>query len=111
MDQMFQRGWPVRSQISPCKICGGVSDDRTYISHGTSYIFPLNIIPLMFHNDFHLYTLYLPECQKGENFKSSELRCPFGNRIALNRKILSLLIIARINVVYSFLNIEWSFIQ
>jgi len=65
----------------------------------------------MLHNHLHLYHLLLPEVHMGEVYKSSKLRRSFGNRVELNRKGLSLLIIERINVVYSALNINWLFIQ
>jgi hypothetical protein len=65
----------------------------------------------MLHNHLHLYKLLLPEGHVGEVCKPPKLRSSFGNRVELNRKGLSLLIIERINVVYSVLNINWLFIQ
>jgi len=65
----------------------------------------------MLRNHLHLYHLLLPEGHMGEVCKSSKLRCTFGNRVELNRKELSQLLIERINVVYSVLNINWLFIQ
>ena len=63
----------------------------------------------MLHS-LHLYTLLLPEGQMGEACKLYKSRCCFGNWVAKISKVLSL-IIERINVPYSVLNIEWLFIK
>jgi hypothetical protein len=41
---------PIRSQISPCEICGGLSDTRTGSTHLPAEcfgFFPVSIFPLM----------------------------------------------------------------
>jgi len=65
----------------------------------------------MLHNHLHIQYLLLPEGHIGEVSKSSKLRRSVGNRVELNIKGISLLIIERINVVYSALNSNWLFIQ
>ena len=68
----------VRSQLSPCEICGGQSASGTGFSPST-FVSPVSIILPTLHTHF-IYTLLLPEGQTGDAWKSSKKKCTFVNR-------------------------------
>ena len=79
----------LRSQFSPCEICYGHSGTVTGFCPSTS------VSPCQYHStnaphSIFVYMLLLPERQRGKAWEPPKNQCCFGNRGALERKVLLL---------------------
>jgi hypothetical protein len=80
----------VRFQVCPCKICGGQSVFRQGFFFRVRRVSLVNIIPPVLHTYLQLHVAVTSRA-KGE---AGDLlkECSFGNRGALDRKVLSLIL-------------------
>ena len=80
-----------RSKVSPCEICGGQSGTWTGLLPAFQ-ISPANTIPSMFHSHLHLHVAHTRRIN-GRCLGTFQKAMLFGNRGALDRKELPILLV------------------
>ena len=80
-----------RSKVSPCEICDGQSGTWTGLLPALQ-ISPVNTIPSMFHSHLHLHVAPTRRAN-GRSLGAFQKAMPFGNRGALDRKEIPVLLV------------------
>jgi hypothetical protein len=71
------RGTLVRSQVTPCEICGGQSGTGTSLLRLLRFSLSISFIQ---YSLIFIYTLVVPERQKCEAWEPSKKQCSFADR-------------------------------
>jgi hypothetical protein len=78
----------VRSEISQCEICDEQSGNGTFFFF-EYFSFPLSVSFFQYSMHIFMYMLRVLDGQMGDAWEPSKKQCCFGNRGALDRKVLS----------------------